>query len=556
MSVEHIPYRETGFFSPLVLDYLSGDPTLREFYEFEPDIHSFTQIIENQKKRDLNREVLQSCIQKGYDFLLELEKENTILPQKVQENIACIIQPNSFTITTGHQLNLFTGPLYTIYKIISTIKLALSVEKANPGNKIIPLFWMASEDHDFAEINYTYLYGKKISWDIKPSGATGRISTQKLDSVVSRFLTTLGISPHLKDIENLFQKSYLQYGTLALATQALYHQLFGEYGLVILDADKPALKKEFSQILAQDLKTQKSYELVNESNKKLENLGYRAQVHPRPINIFYLEDDRRERIVISNQKKGVSDPPNVYSVLNSNQLFSEEEIDSEIKKAPEKFSPNVILRPLYQEKILPNLAYIGGGAEVSYWLSFKSTFNFYKVPFPALFLRNSAMIMHENQIEVANRLGISWKNLFQDSSLLIKDYVLRSSAKTLNLAKEKSEMESLFSEIEKVAFKVDPTLRQSSEAIMKQTFHKLNNLEKKLLKKEKNTFDVQISQIIKLKQSLFPNQSLQERSENFFQYYEIYGSGLLDRIFEALDPLEKEFTILSLKKSQQGLNIK
>jgi bacillithiol biosynthesis cysteine-adding enzyme BshC len=537
MANQYIPYKETGFFSRLVLDYLDQDPKLDSFYQYSPQLSSFPEIIANQKKREINRKVLVDSIHQGYSLLERENLSSFIMNEKVRENIQALGEENCFTITTGHQLNLFSGPLYTIFKIISIIKLSEEVEKANPGTKIIPLFWMATEDHDFAEINHVKINGKTISWDESVSGATGKISTKNIGGTLSRFLSSLGLSENYAQIENILKSSYTPAKPLSQATMALYHQIFGKYGLVILDADHPELKKEFVEIIRKDIHENHSFNAVSETNGRLENLGYSAQVHPRQVNFFYHHEGIRDRWI--READG-------FSVLNTDKKFSLSEMESLLQEKPEYFSPNVIMRPVYQEKILPNLAYIGGGGELAYWLSLKSTFDFYKVPYPALFLRNSALLVEEKWAKALTRLGFTTKNLFQDNRDLIQQYVLRSSSKVLNLEPQKLEIARIFESIRILIENIDTTLGPSSEALKTKTLNRMEDLEKKMVRKEKNSFDVQISQIIKIKQALFPDHSLQERNQNIFPFMEIHGPEILDKIFEALDPLHNEFAIITL----------
>ena len=555
MPTLHIPYAETGFFSPLVKDYLDHKSDLSPFYSVLPELSSFPKLIEEKSHQIFSRELLYTAFKKGYDQLFQtpvselpikharfqfgeegIGHRKLIPYPQVEENLEKILDPNTFTITTGHQLNIFTGPLFTIYKIISTINLAKAVEKANPRYKMVPVFWMATEDHDFKEINHLDIQGKKIEWDLGAQGATGRLSTQTIGPVVSRFLSSLGLSPALSTIESLMQDSYLKYGNLAQATMALFHQLFGSYGLLILDADQAPLKKLFSEIIQEDLFKQISHQRVLESNTSLEKLGYPSQIHPRPINFFYLKEGIRERLVESGE--------NGFQVLNTEIHFSRDEIIEEIKNHPDRFSPNVVLRPLYQEKILPNLAYIGGGAEVSYWLSLKSTFDYYKIPFPALFLRNSAILMGSEIGNCILRLGFKLEDIFKDSKELIRDYVLRASHKKLDLMAEKSRIQEIFQDIHKISEAIDPTLSRSAMALATKTLNRLVILEKKLLKKEKDQFDIQISQILKIKQKLFPNHSLQERTSNYFEYFPFFHPDLMNLLIDSLNPLDPRFTLI------------
>lgn len=537
MENRFIAYKETGFFSSLVVDYLEQEEKLLPFFKYSPQLSSFPAIIEIQKKRKLNRKILADSILEGYSPLFLNGNPESFLGKKVLGNIEALREDNSFTITTGHQLNIFTGPLYTIYKIFSVIKLAEEVGKANPGNRIIPLFWMATEDHDFAEINHVRIHGKTLSWDEMVSGATGRVSTKSISGVLSRFLSSLGLSEHYEAIENLLKSSYLDQESLAQATRALYHKIFGKFGLVILDADQPPLKKEFRNIIRKDFFESHSFTSVSETNNRLEKLGYSAQVHPRPINFFFLDKNIRERWV--KDEEG-------FSVLNTDKKYSENQILELLEKSPEYFSPNVIMRPVYQESLLPNLAYIGGGGELAYWLSLKSTFDQYKVSFPILFLRNSALLVEKKWEEATHRLGFTIQELFQDNRDLIKKYVLRSSNKVLDLEVQKLEIARIFKEISSLAKKIDITLGPSSEALKTRTLNRLIDLEKKMVRKEKDSFDIQISQILKIKQVLFPNHSLQERNENIFPFIEAHGFEILDQIYEALNPIQNEFTIITI----------
>jgi len=543
MENQNIPYRKTGFFSSLVLDYLEQDPKLDNFYTYKPQISSFPEIIRNARLRKINREVLVDALLLTYSHLDPLRKDiSPAVNKSVLDNIHSLKDENTFTISCGHQLNLFTGPLFTIFKIFSTIRLAETVQKENPGVKIVPLFWMATEDHDFEEINHVQINGKNLKWDEAASGATGRIATAGIKTLVSQFLSTLGMSDQYESIELLLKSSYLDTPTLAQATLCLFNHLFGRYGLVILNADSPSLKKEFRDIMQRDIEENHSNKLVTESNIALEKMHYSAQVHPREINFFYLEKSIRERIV--------KNPNGGFEVLNTNKVFSSSQLMELIQHHPDNFSPNVIMRPVYQEKILPNLAFIGGGGEIAYWLSLKSTFDFYRVPFPALFLRNSALLIEEKWGNMIKRLGFQSEDLFQDNRDLIKQYVLRSTTKTLDLNTQKEKIKEVFLSISEQASAIDPTLVQSGNALLTRTLNRLADLEKKMLRKEKNNFDIQISQILTLKQALFPNHSLQERNENIFAFIKDYGWELMDELYNSLNPLDKNFTLITLSSKK------
>ncbi len=302
-----------------------------------------------------------------------------------------------------------------------------------------------------------------------------------------------------------------------------------------MDADNRELKKQFADIITEDILNKNSFRLIDKTSKSLEDAGFSTQVNAREINFFYMTDGLRERII---------EVVGIFSVLNTDIRFTEEQIKEEISLYPERFSPNVIMRPLYQEVILPNLAYIGGGAEIVFWLQLKENFDFYKAGFPLLLLRNSALITDESFSGKLCRLHLKLKDLFKDTESLQKDWVLTHSHHTLNLSDEKSEFEAIFQKIKLRAYKIDPTLAPSTEAINARLKKALSNLEQKLVKAEKKNHEGALSQIENLRNKYFPGGGLQERSENFGVFYVKYGDQFISELIRHFKPLDFKFTIL------------
>ncbi|WP_374165410.1 bacillithiol biosynthesis cysteine-adding enzyme BshC [Arcticibacter sp. MXS-1] len=532
MKATYIDYSETNSFSSTALSYLSRDPKLRPFLFDYPSIEAFDERIRS-KRQTPDRNVLSEVLKDQY--LNTGIAESWSSEDPVCRNIALLKDPQTYTITTGHQLNIFTGPLYFIYKIVTAINLARQLKEAFPDNNFVPVYWMATEDHDFAEINHTSLHGKPLKWDFDAAGATGKLPTETIFSTVKEYRKLLGLSENSEKLGQLMESAYLEHKTLAGATRYLVHHLFGEYGLVVVDADSPALKQQFADIIEEDITSRNSFRLITETSKKIHELGYATQVNAREINFFYMKEGLRERIVEEN---------GVYTVLGSDLRFSETELRDEIRQHPERFSPNVIMRPLYQEVILPNLAYIGGGAELVYWLQLKANFDHYKTDFPLLILRNSALITDETFGNKLCRLRISLKDFFKETAQLQKEWVLRHSKQTLSLADEQKEFKSLFEKIKLRAYKIDPTLGPSTEAVKARLEKALGNLEKKLIKAEKRNHEGALSQIENLRNKYFPGGGLQERSENFGLFYLKYGDELISELVRHFKPLDFKFTVL------------
>jgi len=528
MKATYIDYSDTNSFSKTLISYLNRNEALADFYGNTPDIEGFRDQI-SQKKNFSHREILTRILSDQYGDLLTSSPE-------VAQNILRLKNSNTFTVTTGHQLNIFTGPLYFIFKIVTAIKLADDLKKAFPDYDFVPVYWMATEDHDFEEINHTRVFGKKITWDVEATSATGRISTESFVETVKQYCNTFGLSENATELTELVEEAYLQNKSLAEATRIFVNSLFKQYGLIIIDADRKELKKLFVPIMEQDILKEKSFKAIEETSEKLLNAGFSTQVHTREINFFYLTDEFRERIVQTEDGQ--------FEVLHQGLFFSEEEIKKEIHSHPERFSPNVVMRPMYQEVILPNLAYIGGGAEIVYWLQLKANFKQYSVPFPILIPRNSALITDDQVASKIFRLDFTFKSIFKPSDILKKDYVKRITKHRLNLQDEWMEFNAIFGKIKLRTHKIDPSLGPSTDAVKARLKKAVNNLEKKLLKAEKRNHQDALIQIDRVKDKLFPNGVLQERSENFAELYLKHGSDLIPDLVKNFNPLDFKFTIL------------
>ncbi|WP_448702819.1 bacillithiol biosynthesis cysteine-adding enzyme BshC [Mucilaginibacter sp. AW1-3] len=532
MDAHCINYADTGFFSKTITDYLDNDPALAPFYGHRPSFEGFAELLKT-KKVTADRKVLAEVLTEQYNRLSIVGSELSVA---LTQNIEALRTDNTYTITTGHQLNIFTGPLYFIFKIATAIKLSRQLKERFPDKNFVPVYWMASEDHDFAEINHTSVAGKKIEWPMEAAGATGRLSTKTIRQALNQYKGVLGLEGNAPRLAEIVETAYTKFDKLADAMRYLVNALFGQYGLVIVDADDARLKQQFAPIIEQDIIQQNSFKYISDSNAALQKLGVHIQVNPREINFFYLLDGLRERIVFEN---------NVYEVLGSDIRFTEAELRTEIQQHPERFSPNVVMRPLYQEVILPNLAYIGGGAEIVYWLELKSNFDHYKIDFPILLLRNSGLIVHKEAAAQFKKMGFSIADLFKSADALKTAWVKQHTEQDLTLNAEWLEMLAIFEKVKAHAAHIDNTLAPSTEAIRARLKHAIENLERKMLKAEKRNHETTLVQIDRVKQSLFPKGSLQERTENIGPFYVKYGQQLIDDLIERFEPLDFKFTVLT-----------
>ena len=532
MLADCVDYKDTGYFSKTITDYIDNRPELRSFYNYRPDTEGFASLLEH-KKVTADRDILVKMLSHQYE---QNGLSTAYHSQPALENISLLSSADTYTVTTGHQLNIFAGPLYFIYKIVTAIKLSRQLKDAFPDKNFVPVYWMASEDHDFAEINYTNIGGKKVHWWYDASGATGRINPDTMRKALNQYKGALGIERHAAELAEIVESAYSKFDKLADATRFLVNALFGQYGLVVIDADDHAFKKQFAAVITADIIEQHSYKYISETNEKLLRLGVHIQVNPREINFFYLMDGLRERIVFEQER---------YKVLNSGISFSEEELKKEIGQYPERFSPNVVMRPLYQECILPNIAYVGGGAELVYWLELKSNFDHYKVDFPILILRNSGLVISKETAAKIARMDLSAADIFKSSDAIKSEWVKKHSDHELSLHEEWEEIRGVFEKIKQHAEKIDTTLTASTDAVSARLKHAMKNLEKKLVKAEKENYHTRLDQVESIKNVLFPKDSLQERTENFGLFYVKYGQFFIDELIRNFEPLNFKFTVLT-----------
>lgn len=503
-------------FAPLFLDYINQKENLKPFYAEYPNLDNFRSQIEKRTLDPEIRESLVAVLVEQYDEINAIEE--------VKPQLESLRKSNTFTVTTGHQLNLFTGPSYFIYKIISIINLAKRLKEAYPDHHFIPVYWMATEDHDFAEINHFHLFGNTYSWESQQTGPVGRFSTTDLKKVIDE----------VKEDIPEFKLPYQETDNLSAATRKLVHQIFGDQGLIILDADHPELKQHFVPVIEADILDQKTKPLAEECTAKLTEQGYSAPVHIREINFFYLEDGLRERIVQEED---------AFKVLNTDKKFTRAELKEKINDNPECFSPNVALRPVYQEMILPNLAYLGGPSEVAYWLQLKPVFDQFEVFYPMLFPRNFAMIINKNNLRKIEKLELKWEDLFLSTDLLKNKYITDQADGLLELEDEKAQLSTIFSSLKQKAEQIDQSLADWIGSEESKSLKSLDHIQKRLKKAEKNNQDTAIKQIENIKSKLWPEGTLQERHDNILNFY-INNRDLLDFLLQEFDPFDFRFNLV------------
>jgi bacillithiol biosynthesis cysteine-adding enzyme BshC len=537
MPIDCIPFEDTGYFSNLVCDYLRQAEKLSPFYRSFPSDAAFLTHAKERNKQfsKTHRRVLAEVLKEQY--------QNIETSSATEQAIQLLAEENTVTVTTGHQLNLFSGPLYFLYKIISTINLSEKLTESYNDINVVPVFWMATEDHDFEEINHFTLNGKKFKWNPKryadnANGAVGRFTTEGLEDVLKLLKAELGVGHQAEYLVKLFEDAYINHNTLAEATRYLANELFAEYGLVIIDADHPKLKQLFVPTILDELKNETSFIEVSKTSKQLEAISYPVQVTAREINLFYLTETSRERIV---------NVDGVYGVVDSDKIWNtNQDLYDEVAKNPERFSPNVIMRPLYQETILPNICYIGGGGELAYWFELKSYFDEVNTPFPILLLRNSVLLKTNKQQKKQGKLKVSNEELFLKQHELINRKVRQISNIDIDFSTQRAHLKDQFESMYALAKKTDGTFLGAVKAQEVKQLKGLDHLEQRLLKAQRLKLKDEVSRLVALQNELFPLNSLQERKVNFSEFYLELGNDLIKELKENLNPLQHQFSILTL----------
>ncbi|HVM88165.1 MAG TPA: bacillithiol biosynthesis cysteine-adding enzyme BshC [Puia sp.] len=525
-TAEQLSYKQTGYFSKIIIDYLENNQLLKLFYQHPVSMEGIKSAIHEREKFSTNRKTLADELKKQYNHVDSNHKVNT--------NIEKLLFENTFTITTAHQPAIFTGTLYFIYKILHVIKIAAHLSTEMPQYNFVPVYYMGSEDADLEELSKIFLNGEKIVWDTKQTGAVGRMNTKGLEKIIARIEGEFSVLPFGKELVQLLKNCYLNCSDIQSATFKLVHALFADYGLIVVIPDNPALKAQMVTVFEADLFHQTSAGIVENTIHNL-SVHYKVQANPREINLFYLKDNIRNRIEKKKDR---------FIVAGTDISFSEKEMREELQRYPDRFSPNVILRGPLQETILPNIVFVGGGGEEAYWLELKDLFRHYGIPYPVLILRNSFLIIEKKWKEKFNHLHLTIKDIFKPEEELLNGLVKNKSQNQVTLEKELEELSDYYEKLKFVSLQIDNSLAEHTQALKAKAAKLVKELEKKLLRAEKRKFHDQQNQIHALKSALFPLHNLQERIDNFIPYYAKWGKEFIHILYKYSLTLEQKFVVL------------
>lgn len=519
LNIESIP--------SLIKDFLNQKVT-----GFEDDVFNLGNIEKQFQEKSINfpenrRQILFEVLKEQYS-----ESE---LSAKQADNLNFLKEKDTFTVTTGHQLNLFSGPVFFIYKILQTIKLADFLNEKFPDRKTIPVFWLASEDHDFEEINHFRTEHNYYEIQAKSGGAVGDIPVED-QFFFTEFENELKDSIFGTELILLLKKAYKKGNTLSKATRILVQELFADYGLLIIDGDEQKLKSEMKTVFQNELLHHELFNSTTETVAHLTEKYGKVQVNPREINLFYLSETRNRIDFFENE----------FILVDTDRSFSKEEIIKELEDHPEKFSPNALMRPIYQETVLPNIAYIGGNAEIMYWLELKNYFQQLHLPFPLLIPRSSMLFIKEKTLEKAGNLGVKVADFFGNFAAVSDDIILANNEILEQLNKNEAQLQTQFDELSSAAEKTDVTFGNLVQAEKTRQLKSFERMKKRLLRAEKIKQKEKLERLENLFLTVHPGKIWQERTYNFSVFYSDFGKEWLQNCYEGINVQESELIIFSI----------
>lgn len=527
-TIKKISFQDIESIPQLIKDFLNQK--IEGFENKTFSLENFRQQIHLKIDNTLSLQQRENLFDSIEDQLSDLK-----LSSSQRTNLEKIKQPNTFTITTGHQLNLFSGPVFFVYKILQTIKTCSYLKENFPDFNFVPVYWMASEDHDFAEINHFKTENNYYETNEKSGGAVGRIQINDT-FFISEFEKEFKDYVFGTELILMLKEAYKTGNTLTQAIKILVNRLFSDFGLLIVDGDSKALKSQIKERFKDELL---HFSLNKNSKEKVDFLTEKygkVQVNPREINLFYLSETR-DRIEFDGRK---------YIIVDKNITFTEEEILSELENFPEKFSPNALMRPVYQETVLPNLAYIGGNAEIMYWLELKDYFTKINIPFPILIPRNSMLFLKEKTLHKIDKLGLNIEDFFKNFAAITNNKILDNNEILKVLDEKENLLINNFSKLKTIAETTEKSFGNMVKAEEVRQLKSFKRMKKRLLHAEKIKQRELLERLENLFLDVHPSKNWQERVYNFSVFFADYGYSWLETCLEEMQIEESKLIIVAI----------
>ncbi len=519
-------YQDIEQFSKRDKDFVSSESLIQGLLPYSSNKEGIGKSILERQKYPVDRVLLTEVLRDQYkDF-------KTI--SSVDQNIELLSQENTFSVTTAHQPVIFLGPMYVIYKALSAVKLAEELKSEYPKFDFVPFFIVGGEDHDFEEISVIRIFQKEFKWNFESHGqSVGNISPQHMNTLFEELEDLFARDPKGKSLLDLMIKAYKSRSTLVYATQEILHLLMGQYGLVSIDMSDPRLKRSFIPSIKKEILQETSKPLVEKEQGRIQNMGFKVQAHARDINFFYQSEVGRKRIVREEDH---------YKILDTDLNFSKDEFEAIIESYPERFSPNVIMRPVYQSSILPDILYVGGGGELAYWAERVAQFEAFDVHFPALIRRSSITLINQNSLNKWEKLNFEAQDLIKNEKDLVKIFI--DQEVSFDLEHERRQLADQFEEISNKIKPLDASLMGKVAALQKSLEKDVSTLEKKVMASLKQKNQNTINKIQKIKQTVHSDKGLQERRDNVLGFYSQSSKDLIGELLDNIQVLPSRLHLL------------
>lgn len=527
MDDRYFDFETIEKFSNNDIAYAHGNNGLEHFYQFKPTLENLNEALQERKNFPVDRELLVRVIRHQYGQFCD--------DDAIFSRIDKLKKDDTYTIVTAHQPTLLTGPLYFIYKCLSAIKVSNEFNTLQNDCYTQPILVLGGEDHDFDEMNHLNLFGKSITWEDHQGGPVGRYKCDSLNVVLEEVYEILGQSENAQLLVQKLKSAFKSPPSYGQAMQQFTHELIGHLGILVVNMDEAEFKKKMIPYFKDDIRNNTSHKVVQHVQDSFSEAGFEKQAYVRPINIFYLSDGERDRIEEENGK---------YKTVKDDTIWTEKELFKELEDHPERFSPNVILRPIYQEIIFPNLAYVGGGGEISYWLERKAQFEELQVFYPMLIRRDSFQLISSRDFENVESWGFSMDDLMLPEHELIEKYLAKHGREEIDLSTDIDKLIPLEEAIQAKVEAIDPSLVARIGAQFAKFKNDLQGVEKRLKKTEKQSHDKNIKKIKRIQSKLFPGNGLQERSDNFMSWYILHGEGFFKILLDHADPFDTRLKTL------------
>ncbi|MFC2156287.1 bacillithiol biosynthesis cysteine-adding enzyme BshC [Acidobacteriota bacterium] len=529
--------------SPLVSDYLYRYEKVAGFYNGDfRDLQIIRNRTESYQSIDYHRKELTSILKeqnRGYGC-----GETTLA------NIDKLRQDTTCAVVTGQQVGLFSGPLYTIYKTLTAIKLADILNKRGDGY-FVPVFWLASEDHDIAEIDHIDLLDKnneaqRIRFELDDHDFQTPASKILLTQDVSRCLDQLNELTHDSEFKgevlSHLSEAYRPGRSFVEAFAMWMTRLFESFGVIFIDASHSGLKAFGKDIFAREIDdVSPSTRIARETAESLRRDDYPIQVPLREgiLNLF-LSEGRRLSIKFEGE---------VFFLEGSSSPLKKSELLSILDKEPFAFSPNVLLRSVYQDKILPTAAYIGGPGEIAYFAQLKGVYEKYGVDMPVIYPRTSISLVENKVNIVLTNFNLDVSDIWQNIDTTIKDILIDLIPESLeeSLLRARTNLERDFETISEELDSVDPTLQKAAETSLGKIKQQVEFLETKILRAQKRQNEIVVQRLMKAKNNLHPGGRPQERVFNIVPFLFKYGYTIIEKLFREIDILDPDHQVLSLE---------